>query len=258
MKILVTFAIDAEFAPWRDLRRFRKTIINADHYSGGRDVYEAHMSSGDVWVIFTGIGIHSFDFEGACCFVDAGLDAVISSGFAGALKDKLPVEQVIVPTKIGTLRDATGLAASPGLAQAARRRGARAIETLLTADHIIATQEEKSRLATFGDAVDMESFHVVSRFTEQKIPVAVVRAISDRFDEDLPVNFGRVLTPDGHVKPGALVCELLDHPTKIPSLVRFGQQSRNAAKSLAFFLDGFVGALTPQILNQQAAAVEAP
>jgi nucleoside phosphorylase len=258
MKILVTFAIEAEFAPWRDLRKFRKNTINADHYSGGREVYEAQIGGSSVWVVLTGIGIKFFDFEGTCCFQDAGVDAVISSGLAGALKEEIALEQIVVPARVGTLRDTTGLAASPGLVQFAERRGAKLVETLLTADHIVATQEEKSRLAIFADAVDMESFHVVSQFNEQKVPVAVVRAISDRFDEDLPVDFAKCVTSEGRVRPGALLGELLERPSRIPSLVRFGQQSRNAAKGLAAFLDGFISALTPEIVNHQAAAVEAP
>jgi adenosylhomocysteine nucleosidase len=258
MRVLVTFAVDAEFAPWRDLRKFRKVTVNAEHYSGGREVHEANIGSSLVWVKLTGIGIKSFDFEEACCFVDAGVEAVISSGLAGALKDHVSLEQIIVPKTVRTLKDVTGLATSRELAHLAERRGATPVKTLLTSDHIIATHEEKTRLAAFGDAVDMESFHVVSEFSAQKAPVGVVRAISDRFDQDLPVDFARVLTQEGRVKPGALFGELVRRPSSIPALVRFGQQSRNAARRLAMFLDGLVGALTPQVVNSQTTAVEAP
>jgi hypothetical protein len=43
--------------------------------------------------------------------------------------------------------------------------------------------------------------------------------------------------------------ELLEHPGKVPELVRFGRQSRDAAKELAMFLDGFILALTPDIFE---------
>lgn len=258
MRILVTFAVDAEFAPWRELRRFRKVTINAEHFSGGREVYEANIGASLVWVTLTGIGIQTFDFEGACCFVDAGVEAVISSGLAGALKDHVSVEQIVVPERVATLKDAAGFATSHELASLAERRGATAVKVLLTSDHIIATHEEKTRLAAFADVVDMESFHVVSEFSTQNMPVSVVRAISDRFDEDLPVDFARVLTHEGRVKPGALLGELVGHPSSIPGLVRFGQQSRNAAKRLAMFLDGFVGALTPEIVKPHTVSVEVP
>jgi nucleoside phosphorylase len=258
MRILVTFAVDAEFAPWRDLRKFRKVTVNADHWSGGCEVYEATVGSSLVWVFLTGIGIRAFDFATAVCLVDAGVNAVISSGLAGALREHLQIEQVIVPERITTLRDATGEPTSRELNQCAERRGATVVRTLLTSDRIVATREEKTRLAVFAEVVDMESVHIFWQFSVDNIPVTVVRAISDRFDEDLPVDFAKVLTHEGRVKPAALLGELVGHPSSIPGLVRFGQQSRNAAKRLAMFLDGFVGALTPENVNPQTAAVEAP
>src|SRR6266851_5903896 len=118
MRILVTFAVDAEFAPWREMRTFRKAKANPDHYSGGREVYEASIGANTVWVFLTGIGIDSFDFEGACCFVDSGVEAVVSCGLAGALSDKLTVEQIVVPARVASLKDERGLPVSVELAAA--------------------------------------------------------------------------------------------------------------------------------------------
>src|SRR5258708_9247323 len=55
MRILVTFAVEAEFAPWRAIRAFRKVRINEKHYSGGVEVFEATISGSTVWVLFTGV-----------------------------------------------------------------------------------------------------------------------------------------------------------------------------------------------------------
>jgi nucleoside phosphorylase len=257
MRILVTFAVDAEFAPWREMRTFREVKANPDHYSGGRNVYQASIGANTVWVFLTGIGIKSFDFESACCFVDGGVETVISSGLAGALSSGLAVEQIVVPKRVKNLKDTAGLPVSADLAAAGERRGARAIASMLTADHIVATHEEKSRLSQFAEAVDMESFHVVAQFTGDKVPVAVIRAISDGSAEDLPIDFEKCITPEGRVKPGPLVSELLGRPTKLPGLIRFGRQSRSAAKQLATFLDGYIGGLTPDILCHRPPEVEA-
>src|ERR1700753_4004980 len=78
MFVLVTFAVDAEFAPWREIRRFRKVKLNERHWSGGADVYETQVGDCCVWVSLTGIGIKSFDFKSALCLRSAGLDAIIS------------------------------------------------------------------------------------------------------------------------------------------------------------------------------------
>ena len=164
MFVLVTFAVDAEFAPWRDIRRFRKVKLNEKHWSGGADVYETQVGDCCVWVSLTGMGIKSFDFKSATCLRSAGLDAIISSGLCGGLNTRYRVGQIVVPKRVATMQDAAGLSTAAPLADLAERQGATIIETLLTADRIIDSQEEKARLSRFADAVDMESFHIVHEF----------------------------------------------------------------------------------------------
>jgi nucleoside phosphorylase len=255
MKILVTFAVEAEFAPWRTLRSFKSVRINKEHWSGGLNVYETQIGHCVVWVFLTGIGIKAFDFGAASCLKNAAVDLVVSSGLAGSLKSAFGPGAVVAAKRVGTLRDANGLLMTTAIVDFAERRGATPIELMLTSDHLIETQEEKTRLANFGEAVDMESFHVVEQFRDDKIPVAVVRAISDGSDQDLPVNFEKCLTPRGEVKAVPLFRELLSRPKRIPELIRFGLQSRNATRKLASFLDGFIEALSPDILSRQETEV---
>ena len=257
MKVLVTFAVDAEFAPWRALREFRKVRINEKHYSGGVDVYETTVGDSTVWVLLTGIGIKSFDFKAASCLMDAGVAAIISAGLAGSLKQEYVPEEIIVPRRIGNLQDATGTAATAGLLMLAEEMNAKVVGALITVDHIVETAEEKKRLSIFAEAVDMESFHVMAGFESNKIPSVTIRAISDAYNEDLPLDFAKCLTPQGAVKPGAMLGQLFKNPTKIPALILFGQQSKAAARKLALFLDGFVKSLTPEQLKLQPVEVEA-
>jgi nucleoside phosphorylase len=257
MKVLVTFAVEAEFAPWRALREFKKVRVNEKHYSGGVDVYETRVVDSTVWVVLTGIGIKFFDFEAASCLVDAGVDAIISSGLAGSLKPECVPEEIIAPKRIVSLRGATGAAVTTGLLMLAQEMNAKVVGTMITVDHIVETAGEKKRLSIFGEAVDMESFHVMTGFESNRIPVVTIRAISDAYNEDLPLDFVKCLTPQGAVKPGAVLGHLFRNPTKIPALILFGQQSKAAARKLALFLDGFVKRLTPERLKLQPVEVEA-
>lgn len=252
MRILVTFAVEAEFAPWRALRAFKKIRINSGHWSGGVEVQEVQIGACTVWVLLTGIGIKFSDFAVAGCLKGAGVNLVLSSGLAGSLNPEYGPEEIIVPKKVGTLKDASGLVLPTGPLTYAETRGAKVIETLLTSDHIIGTHEEKTRLAIFGEAVDMESFHIASMFNGEAVPVIVIRAISDSSEEDLPIDFTKCLTSEGRLRPGALARELLERPSRLPELIRFGRQSRNAARKLSSFLDGFVLALTPDVLSLEA------
>src|SRR5579885_3355831 len=88
MFVLVTFAVDAEFAPWREIRKFRKVKLNEKHWSGGADVYETQVGDCCVWVSLTGMGIKSLDFKSATCLRSAGIDAIISSGLCGGLSTR--------------------------------------------------------------------------------------------------------------------------------------------------------------------------
>src|SRR5580698_1899464 len=252
MFVLVTFAVDAEFAPWRDIRRFRKVKLNEKHWSGGADVYETRVGDCCVWVSLTGMGIKSFDFKSATCLRSAGLDAIISSGLCGGLSTRYRVGQIIAPKRITTMQDPAGLATSTRLADLAERQGATIIEALLTSDRIIDSEAEKARLSRVADAVDMESFHIVHEFLLETIPVTVIRAISDAANETLPLDFSKVLTPTGQVKVAPLIKELVSRPARIPHLIQFAKQSRQAAKSLANFLEVFLRALTPEQIHAEA------
>jgi adenosylhomocysteine nucleosidase len=251
MFVLVTFAVDAEFAPWREIRRFRKVRLNENHWSGGADVYETQVGDCCVWVSLTGMGIKSFDFKSATCLRSAGIDAIISSGLCGGLNTRHRVGQIVAPRRVATLQDAAGLSTAHALADLAERQGATVIDTLLTADHIIDSQAEKARLSQFADVVDMESFHILHEFSLEAAPVIVIRAISDAANETLPLDFSKVLTPAGQVKVAPLMKELVSRPTRIPHLIQFAKQSRDAAKNLANFLEVFLRALTPEQIHSE-------
>ncbi|MGB7848560.1 MAG: hypothetical protein WBL63_23305 [Candidatus Acidiferrum sp.] len=253
MRVLVTFAVEAEFAPWRKLRAFREKPLNESHWSEGVRVQEAEIEGHTVWVYLTGIGIRCFDFKVATCVKAAGVDAVLSAGLAGSLNPKYGALSIVAPRRVGNLRDASGLAVSKGLLELACTKGATLIGGLLSSDHIVETPEEKARLSQFADAVDMESFHIVDEFVGEQIPVVVIRAISDGIEEEMPIDFEKCLAPDGSIKVVPLLKDLAKEPRKIPALVRFGRQSRAAAGELASFLDDYIQSLTSELLRVKPA-----
>jgi nucleoside phosphorylase len=246
MRILVTFAIETEFAPWVALRKFEKRVLAAD-----LEVYEAECGGNTLWVFLTGMGpgFRPGFFQLGMFAAKAGVETVISSGLAGSLRKEHRIGEVIAPRHIATLRDAAGFSANAGLVRLSKEHGAKVVDTLVTADHIIETGEEKSRLARFADAVDMESNRVMQEFALANLPVATIRAISDESDEDLPIDFAECLTPEGKVKALPLLRQLLLSPSRVPHLVRFGVRSKRAAAALAEFLDSFVKTLTPQAIK---------
>ncbi len=245
MRILVTFAVDAEFAPWRKLRRFLKTSNANPTLPEATASFQTELASHHVEVALTGIGK-------ACCdriFSDKRFpyamkpDVVISSGLAGALKDPLQTGDLVVARKSRTLRNDANVDADPLLLERASEQGAIPIETLITVDRIVPTAEEKARLAFFGQAVDMESALILANFRNLGIPVLALRAISDTANENLPLDFDRCLTPQGAIKPMNLINQIVRRPGNLPNLVRFGRQSNQAAQKLVEFLDNFLATI---------------
>src|SRR5205807_359182 len=162
------------------------------------------------------------------------------------------------PRRVGTLRDAAGVEAHAGLVQIAAHSGSKLVEVLLTADHIVETSEEKNRLASWGDAVDMESYAIMRDLSGEGIPAVTIRAVSDASDEDLPIDFSACLTTEGNVKPLPLLMRLLRRPAKTVDLVGFGVRSKRAARNLAEFLDSFVAALNPEAIRKDIGVAAHP
>src|SRR5260370_29252508 len=255
MRILVTFAVEAEFAPWRKLRKFDLMRLGPRGASEFTQLWETLIGDTCVSVYLTGIG-HGLPREAMEMreiFLTSKLDLAISSGLAGALKQGLKPGDLIVPQKVRTLRNDANADSYLVFRERAIQQGALPIETLITMDRIVPTAEVNARLSFFGEAVDMESAMVMSHFVAASTPVLTIRAISDSADEDLPIDFDRCLTPQGTIKPMSLVNAIVRRPGKLPNLVRFGRQSNQAAQRLAGFLDEFIAALP--VANEKVAAL---
>jgi adenosylhomocysteine nucleosidase len=126
----------------------------------------------------------------------------------------------------------------------AEARGARIVPTLVSTDRVLVRAAEKAAWAGRAAIVDMESWRVLEAATALGIPALAVRAVSDLADEDLPLDFNRVLAPDGRVKRGALAVALMSRPWRVGAIARFGRESVRAATGLGAFLDDYVVALS--------------
>lgn len=141
------------------------------------------------------------------------------------------------------------------LVQTASRCGANPVRRFVTVDHIVADSVQKHAMASSGDAVEMESYFVLRAAASAHVPAVAIRAISDALEEDLPMDFSRVLDSQGAVRMRKLARELAREPRKIPGLVRFGMRSRRAARTLADFLDGYFLALDHDWKNAESVAL---
>jgi len=257
VRILVTFALEAEFAPWRRIREFRRGTW------GDTDVYTAEAGGAGIGVVLTGVGRRH-----AALTVSRALEAerdslkfCISSGVAGALRPEYQIGQVLAAASVSV-----GLEPSPAdsvlessgpLLSFASELGATPVGRFFTAEHVIVRAEEKRRLGRQADAVDMESFEILRKCTEYGISAAAIRAVSDTVDEELPFDMNQILDGRGQLSVPRVMGQVALHPGSLPGLVNLGQRSRRAAESLARFLDRYVTVVGGRARNLEAQAAVA-
>jgi adenosylhomocysteine nucleosidase len=151
---------------------------------------------------------------------------VLTCGFAGGLNPALAAGTVIFSA------DADATLSPALLAAGARPVGFHCVERVVT------TVGEKRALRhhTGADAVEMESGIIRRICREARIPSATVRVISDTADEDLPLDFNRLMDAEQNLSFGKLALALVASPGRIGALLKLRKQTRLAAERLAVVL----------------------
>lgn len=160
-------------------------------------------------------------------------DAVISTGFCGALDPQLAIGDAVVATcVVGPERR------YPALPIQASRPAASGL--VISTDHVVRTADEKRALrAEGGSAVEMEAAGVAIRAQALGLHFSCVRAVTDLATENMANDFNAVLRPDGHFDTIGIFRHLLNRPfARLPELIRLRQNCVRAARSLGdFFAD---------------------
>ena len=104
-----------------------------------------------------------------------------------------------------------------------------------SAPRIATTVAEKKQLRaeTGADVVEMESGAILAVCRENRIPCAMVRAISDTAHENLPLDFNVLSKPDLSLDYGKLAWAIAKAPWKIGALIQLHKQTSVAAQHLA-------------------------
>ena len=161
--------------------------------------------------------------------IEQGAAALISFGLAGGLDPMLRPGAVIVPDAVVTRGQAlaTDQLLNEGL-------GGETGQALLGADHVAATALAKQYLfvATGCAAVDLESGAVALAAEAHGLPFAVLRAICDPAERDLPPAALCALNDTGAIGLLRLMASVLSQPWQIPALLALGQDAAAARRAL--------------------------
>jgi adenosylhomocysteine nucleosidase len=153
---------------------------------------------------------------------DGAIDVVISTGWAGALREEFLAGQAygvsgVIDARTGERFDVAGQSA----------------DCWLVTSHRVADQAEKWRLAAVHGAglVDMEAAGVARLAAMRGIPFYCIKGVSDSLADRLP-DFNRFISANGQFRRARFVLFAMLRPWHWPALMRLGQNSRLAAEAI--------------------------
>ena len=160
-------------------------------------------------------------------------EAVISTGFCGALDDSLAIADIVVADCVAG--DGRRYPAMPVTGPPFHSG------TVCSIDHVARTAEEKYRLHSSSGACagEMEAAGVASRAGALGLPFYCVKAVTDLAGETMANDFNLALRNNGHFDTIFLLGRALRRPTVcLPELLRLRKRSIRAARTLGdFFAD---------------------
>jgi adenosylhomocysteine nucleosidase len=207
----------------------------------------------ELHLIETGVGPERARKASETALLALAPDALISTGYAGAL-GVAAVGEVILGTTVvdWTEEDPhTLFQASPDLLGSARvaARNAGTGWTqgpVVTVKKVLWRASEKQALGVVSGAVavDMESAVIAKAATTAGVPFLVVRAVSDRVGDDLPMDFNLWFSPFGSVR---CLLQVVKHPSVLYGVFEMKRHASQASESLRRFYCALVLVLESQL-----------
>jgi nucleoside phosphorylase len=231
-KVLLVFAMKEELAPWRRGHRFLP-VANSPH-----PVSVTSIGSTEVYVALVGAGaVNAKHFNDLTDSIAPSVGIV--TGVAAGLKPEWRSGDLLVAQSVSGPDGKPEISADPNLIRVAVECGAKPAPLLLTLPRIVRSVEEKVRLASRGDAVDMESLPLMKQWAARAIPSLALRVILDPVEMPITCDFESAMDAQGQVRIAKILGQLARHPQLLPDFLHLARQSRHVLQILAQFLDRF-------------------
>lgn len=160
------------------------------------------------------------------------LEAVVSTGFCGALDPALAESDIVVASEVRCPETGESFSCADVSTSEKCAKGAIVSQNCVANDTV-----HKQALAAHGAiAVDMEAAGVAARAQRAKVPFACIKVVSDRADESFPFDLNRMRTSEGRMARGKIVLHTIGHPRDLPVLLKLKRRAEDAARVLGEFL----------------------
>ena len=221
--IAVTFALPAESS---DFLRHLRNQSRSDR-SGTRTI-RGTIDDRAVEVLHTGVGEKVCRQRVAEFLQDQQFDLLISSGFAGALNDRLQIGDLLLAKNFSTVE----------LSEVGSSFSRLPIHEadLLTVRALIDSNDERNKIAhTSGAAaVDMETEFIARACAEHGIPLLSLRVITDTPREPFPAPPNVLFDIEQQqTRFLTLATFFLARPNRVPQLIQFARRIARVRKILA-------------------------
>jgi adenosylhomocysteine nucleosidase len=161
--------------------------------------------------------------------VKDGAQGLISFGLAGGLKPGLVPGSIVVPTAV-----VEGNQVYPADYALMAFLGGSTGAPIYAGQKIAETAHDKALIygRSQTDAIDLESGAVARVAQTRGLPFAVLRAVADPADADLPPLATTALKDDGRLDFPAIFASLLRHPRQVPGLIAMARSAKDARAAL--------------------------
>lgn len=221
----------------------RSWTVRTIEYGGRR---YSLFENGEAALICGGIGAEAARRATEAVIREVNPVRVVSVGFAGALDTSLQVGRVVEPRTVINAADGVRTEVKSG-------------EGILVSSATVAGKEQKLRLgrAYGASTVDMESAAVAQGALARGVEFAVLKAISDAADFNLP-EMNRFVADDGTFRSGKFACHVALRPWLWGTTIALARNSSKASHALCSALVSYLGreTLRRQTLTGEPLAAE--
>lgn len=214
--------------------------------AGDWPVFETMFGSVRVRAVLTGMG-QDHALRAAQKFLADKPEICVSTGLAGALRDGYRAGDIVAARLVSEVGEPVAVASHRELLSTAVDCGARRIERFATSRTLVTRMEQKRKLGSMAEAVEMESYTILAEAARHGVPGIAVRAVSDTADFDLPLDFERATDGRGQIRVASVVSQVLRRPSGLPNLLKLARDCRLASRRLADFLDAYAGTIADRL-----------
>jgi adenosylhomocysteine nucleosidase len=190
---------------------------------------EARLAKGTGFMAAAGGGTPAGAARAAETLLAQGAQALVSFGLAGGLAPSLAPGAILIPPSV--IDGENVFICNDALAE---MLGGATKTPMLAGQDIIALASEKARLfqLTNAVAIDLESGAVARVAKARNIPFAVLRAVADPADRNLPPAALNALNAAGKINLFSILASVLTNPGQIPALIQVGRDAAYARAAL--------------------------